>query len=222
MAATSRMEWKIYWFLFLVTVALFVFGLIVFAFSGLELRQRGEKRACERGDIDSCVKVARYYEERSPGLIGFLLSNSDTAIRYYTLACAGRSGPSCEKMVSMLEHSEQARDLSTPLTEIADAVISACVEQVPGACDQLGELFDQGDWVAVRAAQAFEQGCESGKPEACFRLAVFHAHELGGRDKTLEKILPLYEKGCAGHIEQSCEMAELWRTERDRRAAEAK
>ncbi len=121
MAATSRMEWKVSWFLCFVTGALFIFGLIGFALSGVEVRQRAEKRACEDGDIDACVKVGRYDEERSPGLFGFLLSHSDTSIRYDTRACAGHSGPSCERMVDMLRNGEQARDLSTPLTEIADA-----------------------------------------------------------------------------------------------------
>lgn len=222
MSATSRMQWKVYWFLCCVTAVLFVSGLVVFAFSGFEVRQRAAKHACEQGKVDACVQVARYYEERSQGLVAFLLSNSDTAIRYHTRACAGLAGPSCERMVFLLKNAEQARDLSTPLTELVDAAIKACIAQVPGACDHLGELFDQGDWVAVRAARAFQRGCDEGTPEACFRLAVFHANELGGLDKTLEKILPLYEKGCAGHIEQSCKMADLWRIERDRRAAEAK
>ena len=50
MSATSRAEWKLYWLLFFVTVGLFLFGLVVFAFSGVDLRQRAEKAACERGD----------------------------------------------------------------------------------------------------------------------------------------------------------------------------
>lgn len=222
MSATSRAEWKIYWLLFFVTVGLFLFGLVVFAFSGVDLRQRSEKAACERGDVAACLQVGHSYEDRAPGLIGFLMSNADTAIRSYTRACAGRSGEGCEHMVQMLQHSEQAANLSVPMTEIVDAALGSCIEQVPGACDQLGELLSYGKWVEVRSAQAFERGCGAGKPEACYRLAVFHANELGGLDKTLETILPLYEKGCAGGIAQACTLADAWRTERDRRAAAQK
>jgi len=51
---------------------------VVVAFSSCDVRKRSEKKACRQGDVQECLYVAKYYADRSVGIIGFLMSNADT------------------------------------------------------------------------------------------------------------------------------------------------
>jgi hypothetical protein len=66
---------------------MFPVGLIIMAFSGCDIRQRSAKHACRDGSAAQCLAVGKFYESRTDGMIGFLLSNAVTAESYYNLGC---------------------------------------------------------------------------------------------------------------------------------------
>jgi len=210
------MYYRLVWAL---TLIAFPVALVLFAFSSCDVRKRSEKKACKAGDVEQCLYVGKYYEDKQGGLVGFAMSHADTAIAYYFQACKLKSATGCERMLYVFKHGEQAKNLSTELADMADALINACAERVTGACDQLAAFMDERDWVANRSAIAFEQRCDTGNGEACYRLGTMHAHDLGGLHNVLEEILPLYEKACAAKVENACELAQAYRDEQAKRAA---
>ena len=46
-----------------------------------------------------------------------------------------------------------------------------------------------------------------------------HGKNLGGLHNNLEEVLPLYDKACASHVENSCERAKAYRDEQAKRGA---
>src|SRR5512143_3660886 len=106
-----RLTWRV---TFTATIILFPIALIIFAFSGCNVRKRSEKRACKAGKVEQCLYVGKYYEDKGMGLIPFLMSYNDDAIAYYTRACKLKSGAGCERMLHLLDHgADQAKNLST-------------------------------------------------------------------------------------------------------------
>lgn len=217
MASTDRALSRL---IFAITLVAFPIALIIFAFSSCDVRKRSEKRACREGDVEQCLYVGKYYEDKKDGIIGFLMSNADTAIANYYRACKLKSPVGCERMMDLLAHSDQAKNLSTELTDIADALIDACTARVTGGCDLLWAYMDEGDWVGARSALAFERRCNAGEGEACYRFARMHAQNLGGQHNVLDQVLPLYEKGCAGGNQDACTGAKNYRAEQARRAGQ--
>ena len=199
----------------------FPIALIIFAFSSCNLRKRSEKKACKAGEVQQCLYVGKYYEDKLGGIISFLMSHADTSVAYYFEACKLKSATGCERMMDVFKHGEQAKNLSTERTDMADALINACAERVTGSCDLLEAFMGEGDWVATRSARAFEQRCDRGSADACYRLGALHAHNLGGLHNITEEILPLYEKACAAQVENSCELAQAYRDVQASRAAQA-
>ena len=215
-------------YLFFISVVVFLLGLVVFAFSSCEIRKRSEKKACKAGDVDKCLEVGKYYEDKSAGggLITFLFSHGDTSIAYYYRACKLKSARGCERMSYMLEHGpDQAKNLSTELTDVADALITDCAERVEGTCDQLWEFGDKhvsgngNDWVFVRAGQAFDKLCAAGNVDACYWLGRIHGQNRGGYHNVADEVIPLYDKACQAKIKDSCEGAAAYRKAQQDRAA---
>jgi TPR repeat protein len=208
-------------FVFALTLVTFGVVLVIFAFSSCEVRKRSEKRACRNGDVEECLYVGRYYEAKADGIIGFAMSNADTAIANYYRACRLKSAVGCERMMYLMSHSDQAKNLSTELTDIADALIEACAARVDGGCLQLWDYMDGRDWVGNRSAIAFERMCNAGTGEACYRLGRMHGQNLGGQHNVLEEVVPIYEKGCANGSKDACNSAQEYRDVRVQRATEA-
>ncbi|HET9992314.1 MAG TPA: hypothetical protein VFQ65_27470 [Kofleriaceae bacterium] len=205
-------------FVFTLTLVVFAIVLVIFAFSGCEVRKRSEKRACRNGEVEQCLYVAKYYEAKADGIIGFAMSNADTAIAYYYRACRLKSSVGCERMMYLRAHTDQAKNPSTELTDIADALIEACTARVEGGCVELWNFMDEGDWVANRSAIAFERLCNAGTGEACYWLGRMHGQNLGGQHNILEEVLPIYEKGCARGSKDACTSAQQYRDALARRA----
>ncbi|MEO9157688.1 MAG: hypothetical protein ABI591_18880 [Kofleriaceae bacterium] len=208
------------WIVWLLAIILFPIGLVMFAFSSCDVRKRSEKHACKTGDLEQCLSVAKYYDDKQAGkgIISFLMSHSDTAIAYYFRACKLESSTGCDRMLDLFHHGEQAKNLSTDTADIADALIDACVERVVHGCDDLEAFMKEGDWVENRSAIAFKKRCDGGTAQACFRLAAMHGANLGGLHNNREEVVPLYDKACAAHIENSCELAQAYRDEQTKRA----
>jgi TPR repeat protein len=204
-----------------ITLVAFPIALLLFAFSSCEVRKRSEKQACRAGDVAQCLYVGKYYEDKQDGIIGFLMSNADTAIANYYQACKLKSPVGCDRMMYLLAHSDQAKNLSTELTDIADALIDACTARVRGACDQLWAYMNGSDWVANRSAAAFEVRCNGGIGEACYRLGRMRGQSLGGMQNVLPEMIRLYDKGCASGSQEACSGAKDYRAEQARRGIQA-
>jgi len=196
-----------------ITLVAFPIALLIFAFSSCELRKRSERQACRKGDVAQCLYVAKYYEDKQDGIIGFLMSHADTAIANYYQACKLKSPVGCERMMYLLAHSDQAKNLSTELTDIADALIDACTARVTGACDQL--------WAYMDSAAAFEDRCNAGNGEACYRLGRMHEQSLGGKQNVLPDVIRIYDKGCASGNQEACAGAKNYRAEQAKRGIQA-
>lgn len=203
-----------WWVTLLATVIVFPIALVIFFFSGCEVRKRTEKQACKAGDVDQCLYVGKYYEDKQDGLFGFLMSNADTSIAYYTHACKLKSAQGCERMSYVLAHGDSAKDLSTPLTDIADGLIDACGNEVSGTCDLLDNFSSHGDWVWVRAALAFDKMCNAGALPACYHRAALMAKNLGNLHYDFDEQLALYKKACAKNVSNSCEMVKAYEAQR--------
>jgi TPR repeat protein len=204
---------------FLITLVAFPIALVIFASSGCDLRKRSEKQACRNGEVQHCLEVGKYYEDRDDGIIGFLMSNADTAITNYYQACRLKSPVGCERMLYLRTHSDQAKNQSTEDADVADALIDGCIARVAGSCDGLWTFMKGSDWVAIRSAAAFERRCTAGDGEACYRFGRMHGQNLGGQRNTLEEVLPIYDRGCASGSSDACQSAQNYRVEQAKRVA---
>ena len=205
----------------MIAIIAFPIALVLFAFSSCDVRKRSEKHACKAGKLEQCLDVAQYYDNKQGGIISFLMSHADTAIAYYFEACKLQSSIGCDRMMYVFRHGEQAKNLSTDLGQMADALIDACVGRIDKACDNLAAYTSDTDWVANRSAIAFKQRCDRGTAEACFRLGAMHGKNLGGLHNNAEEVLPLYDKACVAHIANSCELAQAYRDEQAKRGGNA-
>jgi TPR repeat protein len=205
--------------LFYLTMVTFFVALVMYAFSGCELRKRAQKRACRAGDVAACLAVGKYYEDKPLGLVSFAMSYSDTSIAHYYQACKRKSATGCERMLHVLDKSEQAKNLSTDVTAIADALIAACSDRVDGVCDELWSFMSDRDWAQNRTAAAFDQRCAAGNGQACYLFGRMHGQGLGGQRNVAEEVIPLYDKACATGIADGCKYAHDYRAEQARRTA---
>ena len=189
----------------------FPIALIIFAFSGCNLRKRADKRACKAGSVDKCLEVAQFYDGKRGGIIAFLMSYADDATVYYLEACKLSSPDGCEHMLDVYQHGEQAKNLSVELSAIADALINACVADLAKGCTELETFMAEGDWVLVRSSLAFKRSCDAGRAQACYMLAGMHMKELVGLHNSGADVLPKLDKACASKFKDSCEMAKVYR-----------
>jgi TPR repeat protein len=189
----------------------FPIALIIFAFSGCNLRKRADKRACKAGSVDKCLEVGQYYDAKRGGIIAFLMSYADDATVYYLEACKLSSPDGCEHMLDVYEHGEQAKNLSVDTTAIADALIEACVADLAKGCTELESFAGVGDWVLVRSSEAFKRHCDAGSAQACYMLAGMDMKELAGLHNTAADVLPKLDKACASKLKDSCELARVYR-----------
>ena len=72
--------------------------------SSCNVRHRSEKRACRHGDVKACLYLGTYYEEKAPGIIGFLMSYNEDVVVYLHYACKAHSVEACERMYTASEH----------------------------------------------------------------------------------------------------------------------
>jgi TPR repeat protein len=143
MATLWQTKAAIRWYLFCFTVVLFLLGLVVFAFSGCDVRQRSAKKACRGGSSAQCLVVGKYYEARMDGLFGFLMSNYATAVEYYGKACkidSAEGYDGCERLGYLILHpADSARDHGYTTDGAYQALRRACANKVTKACDELAD-----------------------------------------------------------------------------------
>lgn len=192
--------------------------ILIAMFSRCDVRERAAKHACKVGDVQACLQVAKDYEAKSEGggILNFAMSHSDTATAYYFLACKHASASGCDGMMKMNRDSNSVRT-TTSTTDIADALIPACADDVDHACKNLELFMSEGDWVAVRGALAFKASCESGNARACYLVARMASANQGGLRNTFAEVLPAYDKACAAQIKDSCAQAKSYRDEQVKR-----
>lgn len=208
--ASDRLYGKI---LFLGPIFLFPFALIVFAFSSCNVRYRAEKRACRGGDVKACRFLGKYYEDKAPGIIGFLMSYNEDAARYLDIGCKAKDVEACKQMYEVFAHgADQAKNASVPLTDTADELIWGCETEHDKLCEDLFDMMNHyGDWVAKRSAIAFEKACNEKNPYACFELVLMHQEKLAGLRNIVEEVIPLLDGACAGNVRDSCKAAQSYR-----------
>ena len=177
-------------------------------FSHCDVRMRSAKHACQAGDTQACLDVAKFYEAKSEGqgIVNFAMSHSDTATAYYLLACKHESAIGCDGMLKMNRDSNSVRT-TTGAADIADALIAACADQVDHACKNLESFMSEGEWVANRSAIAFKKGCDAGHAHACYLVGTMASANQGGLHNNFAEVLPAFDKACAAHVKDSCERA---------------
>ena len=192
--------------------------LLVAVFSTCDVRKRSAKHACKAGELQQCLDVAKYYEDKSEGegILNFAMSNSDTATAYYFRACKLKSSVGCDGMMKMNGDSNSVRT-TTSTTDIADALIDACADQVDNGCKNLDSYMGEGDWVANRSAIAFKKSCDGGNAHACYLVGNMASRNQGGLHNNFDEVLPAFDKACAAHIKDSCEQAKSYRDEQAKR-----
>jgi hypothetical protein len=196
--------------------------LLVAVFSTCDVRQRSAKHACKAGDVQQCLDVAKYYEDKSEGegILNFAMSNPDTATVYYFRACKLESSVGCDGMLKMNRDSNSVRN-TTGAADIADALIDACADQVDNGCKNLEAFMNEGDWVANRSAIAFKSRCDRGNAHACYLVGTMASQNRGGLHNKFDEVLPAYDKACAAHMKNSCELAKSYHDEQTKRQTQA-
>jgi TPR repeat protein len=210
--AIYKSSWLTWW------IAIIVFPVVVLmmVFSSCDVRKRSEKRACKAGDLQQCLDVAKYYEDKGHGIISFAMSHGDMALAYYFRACKLKSSVGCDGMLNMFRNDESVKS-STSTADVADALIDACADQVDNGQKNLESFMSEGDWVANRSAIAFKKRCDSGNAHACYLLGNMASRNQGGMHNTFEEVLPAYDKACGAHEKDSCELAKSYRDEQAKR-----
>lgn len=188
------------------TIAMVAFpiALVIYAFSGCELRHRSAKAACRAGSVEPCLAVAKIYDDASDGLLGFLLSNVETARVHYDKACTLGSVAACDRLGALILHgADAARDSRFGAADAARAFDKACAGHLLDACHALGMLYVDGrgvDTDEAHAAQLFAQGCAGNDGNACYQLGVFTADGRGGLTADPARALALFAQSC--HAEE--------------------
>jgi TPR repeat protein len=194
-----------------IMIVAFPVCLIMFAFSSCSLRKRSEKAACHKGDVNECMYVGKYYEDKLGGRIAIVMSYADDSIAYYFEACKLKSSRGCERMLYLLAHSEQVKNLSTDEAAIADALIADCAERAPDTCEQLWSFMEDTDWAQNRSALAFDKRCLEGNAYACYQIGRMSEQGIGQQRNMPEVVLPLYDKACENGVQDSCTAARNYR-----------
>jgi TPR repeat protein len=164
-------------------VILFPSVLLIVGFSSCDLRNRSAKHACNTGDVQQCLDVAKYYQDKGAdkGLISFAMSDDDTALTYYFRACKLRSPAGCAGMTHMDLAGQSARN-TTGRPDIVDALIDVCAAGVDSVCKNLESSYwvEGDDWIANRSAIAFKKRCAGGDANACHLAGSMARKNQGG------------------------------------------
>jgi TPR repeat protein len=148
-------------------ITVFPFALLVYAFSGCDLRQRGAKHACRDGHAEQCLAVGKFYEERTDGLIATLLSNATTAKQYYGRACDLKSVDGCARLGHMVvvgSYNAIKDDGFTHENGMA-ALAKACDAGVIDACREFADASEP-----AQAVVALGKLCDGGDHGSCEKL----------------------------------------------------
>ena len=181
------------------TVALiaimFPVGLIIMAFSGCDLRQRSAKHACRDGSAAQCLAVGKFYESRTDGMIGFLLSNAVTAESYYNLGCKHGSSKSCARFGHMIVVGsyDSAFDSGFSNAQGMRALKTACDGGEADACRELASAVEPAE-----AAPILEKLCNGGDNVSCDELVDAY------RDSDPKRADELLAKRCDAGDNDSC------------------
>jgi TPR repeat protein len=193
----------------LTTLVAFPIALLIFMFSGCDLRKRSEKQACRNGAAEQCLGVARFYEQKADGIVGFAMSNGATAATYYDLGCKHGSSVACERLGHLMFHGfDSAKDYEPTYEDAVDALAQACVDHVTEACGELTESFTDphGQIMAEdRAARFFLDACnKSGTAEACYQFGLFVTVAHGVLPAKPELAKKYFTKACAAGHREAC------------------
>jgi TPR repeat protein len=195
----------------------FPIALVVYGFSGCDMRHRSQKSACTEGDAQQCIAVAKLYQDDAIGLVPFLLSNFETAKEYYDRACTLGDMAGCEGLsqIIMNGHGEAARDSRFGLKEASVASDKACDGGYADACYEAG-LFYIGDLDmpadVPRANALFARACAGKNADGCYSMGVSYALGRGGLARDLDRAASFFADACDAGDGKGCEQATSYRT----------
>jgi TPR repeat protein len=161
-----RIEYRIMFAMFMVA---FPIALVVYAFSGCDLRRRGDKHACRDGSAEKCLAVGQFYEGRSSGFFSTMLSNPTTAINYYQRACKLGNTTGCARFghMKVVGHYDTIKDDDFTQDDGLAALGKACDGGVTDACHELAGALDP-----ARAAPVLDKLCKGGDKATCAAFAA--------------------------------------------------
>jgi serine/threonine protein kinase/TPR repeat protein len=122
-------------------------------------------RACEHGDIQSCVEAGNLYRsgENVP-------RDEAKAASAYDKACTGGEGIACRNLAWMTLNGDGVAKSDARAVWL---LLQACNRGQPEACTKAGEMHREGRGVAADPEQAKElltRGCVGRDPKACKEL----------------------------------------------------
>ena len=178
-------------------VVVFPIAVVIYAFSGCDLRRRSAKHACRDGSAEQCFAVGQFYESRTDGLIATMLSNATTAKDYYDRACKLGNTPGCARFGHMIVVGSYDAMRGDDFTreDGLNALEKACDG---GQTDACGELADHAD--AAQAAPVFAKRCDAGDKDSCNKLV--HAYLRIDPKRAGELLAKLCDAGDNDHCRE--------------------
>jgi len=168
--------------------------------------------ACNGGDTDACLTVARAYEERFD--LGRRDRDARTAALFYGRACVRGYAPGC---VVINDHYASVRGLDVPSRQVAAERRDHACTFTAAACDSGKDPFAcrihglclAEDWPQRKlprdvnaAAIALGKACDQGDAQGCLELGSLRLREDG--DSALTQAYAAHERGCKLESATSC------------------
>ncbi len=161
-------------------------------------------RACEGGSPSGCHALGMSLLGGQGGAV-----DRPTAIQAFGKSCQLGFAPGCTRYASSLfpgdeDDKIQARNLVEWSCDAGDAE----------GCGYLGLALRDGLGGPANAAAAipnFQRACDAGNVGFCGELAAAYALGTGGIEVDLERAAALFEAGCQGGYQFSCENLEMLR-----------
>jgi len=116
--------------------------LVAWGFHGCEVRHGSEKKACDQGNLDKCLEVAKAYDPDDPNeLIPFLFDYAVIAKREYGKACELGSAQACWRFAEITRQGGGAFASTSSEADEKRGYTKACEGHWEKACQKLQEDF---------------------------------------------------------------------------------
>ena len=174
---------------------LFPIALIIYAFSGCDVRRRADEARLPRWVGRPVPRGWKFYEARTDGLFATLLSNATTAKDYYDRACKLGNATGCARLGHMVvvgAYDVISDDAFTRAYGIR-TLKKGCDGGDMGACSELADAVDSATAVPV-----LEKVCAGGDKDGCNKL------EKAYLDTDPKRAVELLDKLCNGGDDEHC------------------
>ena len=173
------------------------------------------ERACDGGEAEGCVRLARLRLHRSAEGRG-ITPDTASAVDLFQRGCAAGAAVGCTDLATLhIDRTEADTTGTTDLYGLAAPLYErACDEGDLKGCTLLGTLHDAGHGVetdVVRAAALHRRACDGGSLLGCAHFG--RSLELGsGVEADIARAAGLYERACEEEMTGCFRLAGLhWR-----------